>query len=250
MDEGTARGVYDTILRVSRGELEEAIRACVRSYHQRSAVAFRRAKGLDEKEYRSEIAVLLQPYQAGRCGGVATVVNSHEGGRKYHISVARTAEQATSGGMTREYELPDGTQVPDGLVSLVSVLDRLHNVFGGAIQVEWVMDNASRIIILQMEFLPIATSEDTDDRTTKAQAVEVSINSEKDIETASTEIQNTEEAVRLAIGPEIDLKSFQGELFTMVVRFGGRVREIQLANPVSPSSHFANICRHFRIRLV
>lgn len=249
MDEGTARGVYDTILRVSRGELEEAIRTCVRSYHQRSAVAFRRAKGLDEKERISEIAVLLQPYQAGRCGGVATVA-SHEGDRRYHISVARTAEQATSGGETREYEFSNGAQVPDDFVSLVSALDRLHNVFGGAIQVEWVIDDTSRIIILQMEFLPTSTSEDTSDGTTEAPAVEVFISSGKDIEATSVEIQNTEEAVRLVVGSEIDLKSFQGELFTMVVRFGGRVREIKLANPVSSSSHFANICRHFGIRLV
>jgi len=250
MDEGTARGVYETILRVPREGLEEAIKACIRSYHQKNAVAFRRAKGLDGKERRSEIAVLLQPYQAGRCGGVATVANSPEDGRKYHISVARTAEQATSGGETREYEFSNGAQVPDDFVSLVSVIDRLHSVFGGAIQVEWVMDDNGRIIILQMEFLPTATSADTDDRTTETQAVEVSINSEKDIEIASAEIQNNEGAVRLVIGPEIDLKSFQGELFTMVVRFGGRVREIRLANPVSPSSHFANICRHFGIRLV
>ena len=97
MDEGTARGVYETILRVPRAELETAIRACTQSYYQRGAVAFRRAKGLDEKERRAEIAVLLQPYQAGRCGGVATITNTADGsGRKYHISVANTAEQATS----------------------------------------------------------------------------------------------------------------------------------------------------------
>jgi hypothetical protein len=247
MDEGTARGIYKTILRVPPEDLEKAIKACVRSYHHKSAVAFRFAKGLDEKERRSEIAVLLQPYLAGRCGGVATVANSRGGGRKYHISVARTPEEATSGGKTREYEFSKGTQAPDDLVSLVSILDRLHNVFGGIIQVEWVMDEMSKIIILQMEFLPTKISKDIDDETTKA-AVEVFINSEKDIETAFAEIQNSEKVVRLVVGPEMNLKSFQGELFTMIVRFSGRVREIQLANPVSPSSHFANICRHFGIK--
>lgn len=251
MDEGTARGVYETILRVPCVELETAISACVRSYYQKGAVAFRRAKGLDEKERRAEIAVLLQPYQAGRCGGVATIANTADGGgRKYHISVAKTAEQATSGGKTKEHEFSEGTQVPDDLVSLVSILDRLHSVFSGTIQIEWVMDNVGRIIVLQMEFLPTAQTKDSEGREKNGRVVEVSIASEKDIERAVAEIQGTEEVLRLAIGSEIDLKSFQGELFTMVVRFGGRIREISLANPVSPSSHFANICRHFGIRLV
>ena len=140
--------------------------------------------------------------------------------------------------------------MPDDLVSLVSILDRLHNIFGGTIQIEWVMDNVGRIIVLQMEFLPTAQTKDSESREKNGRVVAVSIASKKDIEGAVAEIQGTEEALRLAIGSEIDLKSFQGELFTMVVRFGGRIREISLANPVSPSSHFANICRHFGIRLV
>ena len=251
MDEGTARGVYETILRVPRKELEEAIKACVRSYHQRSAVAFRQAKGLSERERRAEIAVLLQPYQDGHCGGVATIAcTPDDGNKEYHISVARTAEQATSGGKTKEYRFSGRVKAPDNLVSLVSILDRLHEIFGGTIQIEWVMDNTDRIIILQMEFLPTTLAEDDESRKESARAVKVSINSVQDIKEAVAAIQRTAEVIRLVIGSEIDLKSFQGELFTMVMRFGGRIKEIRLANPVSPSSHFANICRYFEIRLI
>lgn len=249
MDEGTARGVYETILRVPPTELETAIQDCVRSYYQKSAVAFRRAKGLDEQNHRAEIAVLLQPYQVGRCGGVATIA-ADGSGRKYNISVARTAEQATSGGETKEYEFSGGMQTPDSLGSLVSILNRLHDVFDGAIQIEWVMDNTGRIIVLQMEFLPTAQAKDNESQGKNELMAEVVINSEEDVKEAAAVIQETNGVVRLMIGSEIDLKSFQRELFTLVVRFGGRVGEIRLTNPVSPSSHFANICRHFGIRLV
>lgn len=251
MDEGTARGVYETILRVPCAKLETAIKACVRSYNQKSAAAFRHAKGLDEKERRAEIAVLLQPYQAGRCGGVAMITSSANGSsRKYQVSVAQTAEQATSGGKTKEYEFLDGIHTPDNLASLVSILNRLHSVLGGTIQIEWVMDNTGRIVVLQMEFLPTIQAEDDESRERNERVVKVYINLQEDITKAITEIRGTEESIQLVIGSAIDLKSFQGELFVMVVRLGQRVKEIALAKPVSPSSHFANICRHFGIKLV
>lgn len=251
MDEGTARGVYETILKVPRRELETAIGACIQSYHQKSAVAFRRVKGLDEVNPRVEIAVLLQPYQAGRSGGVATIANAADGsGEKYHISVAQTAEQVTSGGETEEYEFSADTQVPDDFTSLVSILDRLHEVFGGTIQIEWVLDNAGKIIVLQMELLPTTPSEDRERDKANTEAIEVSVDSMEDIDGVIAEIQRTDGDIRLVIGSEVDLGSFHGELIAMVMKLGKRIKEISHANRISHSSHLANICRHFGIRLV
>ena len=249
MDEGTARGVYETILHVKPEKLEEAIGACIRSYNQKGAVNFRKTRGPNDQDGRIEIAVLLQPYQVGKCGGVATVADSSSNtNRQYQISVARTADQVTSGGETKEFKFSDGEQIPRNFISLVTILNRLHDVFGGMIQVEWVMDSSDRIIILQMEFMPIKTHRNEVDLGNDERIVEAQINSITDVR--QIEAQKSSDALRIIIGSEIDAKSFQGELFAMVVRLGRRIREIKLSKPISPSSHFANICRHFGIKIL
>lgn len=253
MDEGTARGVYETVLCVAPARLDNAIEACIKSYNHDGAVAFRRARGPNDQDCRIEIAVLLQPYQTGTCGGVAVITNSSNTEDKwYQISVARTAEEVTSGGKTREFGFSSSAQVPHDLIPLVSTLERLHNIFGGAIQTEWTMDNTGKVIILQMEFMPTMSLEDSRDQRGNEQITALPISSPADIRKtiALVETRESSHALRLVISHEIDARSFQGELFMMVVRLGRRIKEISLANQVSPSSHFANICRHFGIRLI
>ncbi len=252
MDEGTARGVYDSILRVTPDNLPVEIETCVESYNRDGPVAFRRAKGLPDVYSDIEISVFLNPYEKG-FGGVATVSSSLDNkGKLYRISVAHSPDQVTSGGDTEEFEFSDGTQAPERLASVVSILQLLHDVLGGAIQIEWVMNANNIVIVLQLEFMPMQTLENHKERNDR-QVIEVPINSLTDITHAvpMIESQKSDEIARLVIGPEASSSHlFQGELFTMVVRLGCRVGEIKLAKAVSPSSHFANICRYFGIRLV
>lgn len=246
LDESTARGVYETILRVGSKDLEKAIKECIKSYNGKGARAFRKSKGSDDPQI--ELAVLFQPYQYGIYGGVGTIEKNCNGNR-YQISVAKTAEQVTSGERAKEFEFLSSSEAPKELQCVAQVLEKLRFVFERDIQIEWVLVRDNRVIVLQMEFLPKKDFAVNEGIVADDQLLEIIVNSQEDVKRMSS-LFTAYAPLRLVIGPQINSRTFQGDLFTAVISLGEKVKEISFSNPISPSSHFANICRHFGIRIV
>jgi len=236
-DEGNARGLHLTGLNVPRNEVLQKVVECIASYYSEKAVLFRVVTG---RGSLPRFAVFLQPYLEGP-GGVAEIRDSH-----YHVSCGSSADAVNSDiGEVHEYSCHLGDQFPDEIRPVVETLARLSEIYGD-VQIEWAMTSGG-LKIFQMERL---ISPDVPTASTLRQAgFTVAIGSVADMERTVAILQSSDALAGLVLG-EINLDVFQGALFTLIAQCGNRIAEIRLSHPVSPSSHFANICRHFGIKLI
>ena len=241
MDEGEARGVYQTILSVERKNILSAILRCLASYYSKNAVHFRMITGTGEIP---DFAVLIQPYNHAQ-GGVASISDA-----KYTISVGSTPDKVTSG--NEILEETSGKLGFDDRLSPVSlrvknILEKLSGLFGN-IQIEWFSRSENDIKLLQMEILPLSkkTSETINDPPVR----EIVMLSLDQISAVEKLLTKTDENISIKLNKKINLDSFHGEFLGLIARSGRRISKIQTSSPISPSSHFANICRYFGVQLV
>jgi len=114
-DTSSAAGQYETIGPVtSLAELTEAIVRCRQSYWQPQAVAYRQQRQLPDRG----MAVLVQPYQTSRVGGVMFSRNPMDGGDRVVIeAVAGSVAELVAGRTTPLHleVIPEGAgwQIPD-----------------------------------------------------------------------------------------------------------------------------------------
>lgn len=240
LDEGTARGVHKTFLRVGRKRCRVAVKKCIASYYSREAVLFRKINGTGDLPC---IAVFLIPYLRGK-GGVASRLWRGETWKET-ISVGSTPAMVTAGhaGVQEIINKDDNLQPTEAEV--VKLLRDIGNIFD-QIQIEWIVQK-SGIQILQMEILPIKAEKERIEK--DIPTIKVEINSKQDFSNLENILRNRQEKVLLQIGKAINPSTFQGELFTAIAQYGKRIKEIHLDQEISPSSHFANICYFFGIKI-
>lgn len=240
LEEGEARGVYASKLRIPTSNVELALRQCVASFFSKDAMMFRLTSRAGDLP---TFAVQILPYRKGR-GGVATHIREGES-RRVSVSVGPSAAAVTSNGHgVQTIDLNDSAKVDSLSAEISEIFGELESVFDH-IQIEWVraIDNVQ---LLQMDFLhqrPVSTkAKEPSDFT-------ISLGSLKEVVVIERELQKRAGFVSLMLGSGIKLDSFQGELFSLIARFGQRICEVRTESAVTETSHFANICRHFGIRL-
>jgi Pyruvate phosphate dikinase, AMP/ATP-binding domain len=212
LDEGSARGVYKTLLAVPRAKVGEAIRNVVRSFSSKKAHDFRRSSGIGDE---IDIAAIIQPYQRLK-GGVI---------QSGFVHIGATAAKVTSG--CDENVQPGSHELlsafPDG-------------------QIEFQENGAGRTI-LQLEFGESQRSpRPLFDASTER--VEVRVGSSREL--ASLRPRN---GVCFILSMETSLVGFDASLMAWITRHGPRIAELHHPNPPGGGSHLSNLCRHFGITI-
>ncbi|PIR55716.1 MAG: hypothetical protein COU73_04610 [Parcubacteria group bacterium CG10_big_fil_rev_8_21_14_0_10_46_32] len=243
-EEGEARGVYGTELRVRRDACVGAAITCIASYYSRRAVTFRSVIGAGDLPLFS---MLLQPYFDHQGGGGSYINGRVEG--RYAVSVGVSAEDVTSGKeVLHEWagRLEDTRHARQEVVEVISVLEQLSEVFEG-VQVEWVQN--TYITLLQMELLPC--SAEKGNANSVVGVLPVVVNTEEDVDILVQLLSSSDtQILSVVLGSEIKLVQFQEAILELCARFGRRITEVQFEKVPSPSSHFSNICSYFGIRCV
>lgn len=239
LDEAEARGVYLTKLRERRDMCLHAVLQCVASYYSKDAVTFREAIRAGHLLY---FGVLLQPYRLAKGGGAV------DDGEHWKVSVGPTAALVTSNGrIDSEWDSARHKVVTDFTVrQVVSSLDVMRRAYG-PVTIEWQEGADGHLTILQMERLPRRNGKPI---ASKDPLHSVTLQSLRDLSDVEEHLAENGGRVKLVVQNTVDLKGFQGALLSIIVRFGSRIGEICWEGEhLSPSSHFANICAFFGIRL-
>lgn len=241
-EEGEARGVYGTELRVQRGACTEAVIACIASYYSKRAVTFRAIIGAGDLPFFS---VLLQPYHNHQ-GGVGSY--ARDGAEKRcTVSVGASAEDVTSGKeVLREWtgSLQEARYAREDVAEVASILEQLSCVFE-EMQVEWVRN--PHVTILQMELLGRANGHSNKDG--MASKLTIAVDSIDGINNLVQSLSSSDtHLVSIVLGNGVELGQFQDEVLKLCARFGRRIVEVQFETQPSPSSHLANICGYLGIR--
>lgn len=242
LDEGEARGIYETTLRVPKHKCIEAVKNCIASLYSQKAMSFRKIRNESDMP---RFAVLLQPYFRAE-GGIAEIKPKRNGAAELHVSVGKTAAKVTSAKpILSEWNGSKNTDmVPSNLTEIVETTKKLNDIYG-PIQIEWARkDNG--LFILQMEHLPAVSSPI---ETEKVATRSLEIKSLSHLKEIANSLNSHSEFLALILNP-INLESFQKKLFEILILFGRRIAEIRLSQRISPSCHIANICRIFGIRLI
>lgn len=236
LEEGEARGIYASYLQVPSGKVETTILDCIASFFSKGAVMFRITSQAGDLP---TFAVLVQPYKQG-IGGVATRLSQEES-RRVIVNAGSSAAVVTSNGR--------GVQKLNSVHPLSTEVSQifgdLERVFGH-IQIEWVKSNKI-IQLLQLDLLAQTSASAVQ---TKPCDFTIRIRSTEEMGGLEQKLKVHQGTAAVILGPEIKLDSFQGELLSLIARFGQRIGEVRTTGRVTETSHFANICRHFGIRLL
>ena len=212
LDEGVARGVYESYLNIGSASLRGVIERTANSFFAQKAKNFRKLSGTGDE---MEIAVILEKYRRLK-GGVIQGGNIHRGS---------TAAMVTSG---------KGSLVELGSHDLLSIFPNG--------QIEFQDDGVSRLI-LQLEFgeceKTILVFPELANRK------EVWVKSTKELLALLPE-ENTAFVLRLETG----MTGFDSALMAWIASHGPRIAEIRHPNPPGGGSHLANLCRYFGIKLI
>lgn len=243
-DEGEARGVYQTLLRIPTRNCLPAVRKCILSYYSRKALSFRMIIGAGDFP---DFAILVHPYKRAK-GGTGVISEGD-----YTISIGVSPAMVTANkeilDEVKGNSLDKGkAQVSSEVLGVIDILTRLEGAFG-QIQIEWLSNLQEGVTLLQMESSStFLNGESQEGKRSPTHVYPVSNLGQ--IEAIGKLLEGTTDAlVKIELGESINLESFQGKLLYLIARIGNRIVEIQLPRHVSSSSHFANICRFFEIKL-
>ena len=152
-------GIHDTHLNVARDQIVEAVMVCRRSASSDQAVAYRKARGLDDDAGR--IGVLVQRMVPAATSGVAFTVNPITGADEIVINAAPGLGEALVSGLITpdEYRLRKSdlsllssstvsdTSDPSDLAALGRLLIRIEKLYGAPQDVEWCHDGEQYWIV-------------------------------------------------------------------------------------------------------
>lgn len=235
LEEGEARGVYSSYLQVPGGEIKEAVKGCIASFYSKEAVLFRSTSQSGDLPF---FAVLVMPYRKGAGGVVARARQA--GSHEIIVEAGSSADEVTSNGCEAKAISCSHPLSAEA----TRVFSRLERVFG-RVQIEWVRSNRN-LRLLQLDLLENDLS---DIGGTKQCDFAVSIDSLDELRLIERDLESREGNAAIVLGPMIELDLFQGELLGLIARFGRRICEVRADGRVLETSHFANICGHFRIAL-
>jgi len=155
-------GVHETQLNVARDQIIEAVLICRRSATSEQAIAYRRARQLDDEKAR--IGVLVQHMVAAVTSGVAFTVNPITGADEIFINAAPgLGEALVSGRITpdefrlrksdlsvlssRKVSDTSDTSDTSDLAALGRLLIRIEQLYGAPQDVEWCHDGQQYWIV-------------------------------------------------------------------------------------------------------
>lgn len=247
----TGAGIYESVVNIALAQLPDAIKECIASYFSPKAVQFRQLTGSSDKPHFS---VLIQPLIEGK-GGVIFTQDLHGTDGNLIIELGNSAENITSGnGSFTRYEVKDnvlqrteGTEIVslNTLQKLVALTRQIQLFKGKDIDMEWVEDNIGNLWILQARSLPTQDKGIVD----RSSSFKLQLNLDEDIEYVHRQLESNTGIGDIELVGHRNLEAFQGDLFRIIARHGRRIGQILHRQEIPQTSHFANICGSFGIKL-
>ena len=250
MMNGSAAGVYESVVSSGNGHLCEAASSVVASFFSDKAVGYRALHGLSD---RPMFALVVNPHIEGH-GGAG--FSSKEKPGEWEIVVGATPSDIVGDGKNGfdSFKLRDGKLCShvnvgwietDVVMSVGEMIQKAEDVLGEKVDMEFVVDGKGEIKILQLRSLG-ADGKETRIETENTQMTCIYLNSLDDM--ADLEVSRGQR-ISLSVGPDIDLGQFQGDLFRWMVKKRGVLGEVILAERVPRTCHLANICGNLGIEL-
>ncbi|OGK15457.1 hypothetical protein A2862_01560 [Candidatus Roizmanbacteria bacterium RIFCSPHIGHO2_01_FULL_38_41] len=246
-----AAGIYESVLDIQGDQFTEAMRTCIGSFFTEKAVLFRHTQGSEDIP---RLALLIQPFIQG-VGGVAFTRNLHGDTDGCIIELSHQASDITSGnGNFTQLKIDTDGRVQkigdaelseahrnqiQGLVQQIKELKRVD------VDLEWVVDNDGTLWVLQVRSLP---HKKTSEVQVKPE-FDVNLEAGQGFDELAHLLLTQEGKVRVILKGERNLDAFQGDLFKVIIQQGQRICEIWTEEAVPLTSHFANICGSFGIKL-
>jgi len=245
---GPAPGIYESVVDIDPRNLtsvQTALKTVVTSFFSEKAIGFREMRGL---RHFPIMAIIAQEF-INAPGGSIFIENG-----KVDLNVATNPSQINGvGNLFEKHELDLQRPSPQPQISnmlstqqmqeVVWLAQKAEELFGPT-DMEFVIDpQTARIKILQM-------------RSLQSQAMKAK-NSETIRATTTILVDDLEslpflegDSINLAIGGEIDLEKFQGQLFRWIIANNNKIVEITLNEEIPRTCHFANIVGCLGIKLI
>lgn len=255
-------GQYATVLNVKRSEIGEAYKKVVASKYSPEALFYRISQGLGDEE--TAMSVLVQEMVDAVSSGVlytTGLTKDSLDSKHLHLHITRgLGEQLVSGAVNPDYYVLDRI-APHAIISketLSPIIDdsyavdlarqgmQIEQYFSAAQDIEWAINEAGKLYILQARELHIAQQEDaqTDDNAYRGQILL------SGCEKASAgiaggvvhHINSISDVDNVTQGAVLVAKDSPPEL----VRAIGRVAAV-ISEKGSRASHFATVAREFNV---
>jgi len=244
---GTAAGIYESVVPVRKNKLEGAIKSVISSFYSEKAISYRNMHGLSDMP---AMAVMVTEFIEGP-GGAAFSSGNGDG---WKVFVGKDPGKIVSGEDGFDSLILDEDGVTDGIksawvnpelmVMMGEMAKEAELMLGGKTDMEFVVGRDGTIRILQLRMLN--SHEERQGKITFPANEFVDIERLNEL---SGLVFGEDSRVCLNIGKQINLDQFQGELFRTIVRNKDKIVEINLSKPVAGTSHFANICINLGIKL-
>jgi phosphoenolpyruvate synthase/pyruvate phosphate dikinase len=243
----TNAGIHETILDVNEDEVEKAILECLQSFFGEKAI---RMRHLIKASNMPSFAILIQPMIKG-VSGIAFSRDLHSVQEGCIVEVGKNAGDVTDSGSNVTHISFDGAMwnvlwgdpgiiTHENLDKIKATLEKIEQLRGEDIDLEWVIDQQGKLWVLQSRALPPQKNKSVLSAE-KPQGSVFIISKDTDISVLETCIASEQIPVTLRI-EGFDLGSFQGCLFSLITKQSRKISQVITDRPFPRTGHFANIC--------
>jgi len=247
---GSAAGVYDSVIGVKGNEIESAIRRVVSSFFSEKAISFRALYGLSDKP---SMAVIISPYIEGGGGVIITKGN----GEDWELSVAESAQRIVIDGGDSGYDSyksehgelhtrTDYQVIEEPEAWLIAKLAlKAERLLKTPVDMEFVLKER-KPVILQLRSTIKTSFSNIDRMESRTEKIKASTIYVQDF-TSLREIGKLQSSHMLRVGGKIDIGQFQGELLRFLVANRKYLKGLILERRIPRTSHLVNICANLGI---
>lgn len=248
----TGAGIYESILDVRKEDLSSAILQSLSSFFDDNAIYYRHLNGSSDIP---RFAVIVQKMTNG-IGGVAFSRGIHSDEDSMIIEGTTNTKGVTSGnGNFFRLQLQDDETIKnvsgealidqDTVKKIRQTLRSIQEFKNRDIDVEWVVDQEGKLWILQIRTLPISVPNES----VKTAKRIITLDNSLGLEWLENTLEESEDMAEIVIRGDRHLDAYQGDLFTLLIKYGSRISKITTEHRVPLTSHFANVCGVLGIRI-
>ena len=248
---GTAAGVYESVIDVEATGVEAAVKTVVASFFSEKAISFRTLHGFSDKP---SMAVVISPLIEGKGGVIITSGNVKD----WELSVGKSAQHVVKDGETGfdSYRSIDGALKyrsdnkilkQNEVLMIAEAALKAERLLKTPVDIEFVFDKG-KLLILQLR----SASNQGDTQAYSSESTnEMETTTTLQVDDLATlySLGQSQTNFKLRVGKDIDIGQFQGELLRFLVVNRNRLRGLILERRIPRTSHLANICANLGIKI-
>ncbi len=248
---GGSAGIYESILKKSPIDINSAIRYCFASFFTEKALSHRELEGYSDVP---QFSILVQNMIDG-AGGIAFSANPQNPEEKEIIINAGPSPEDIADGVSHgfsTYRIKEGEIVEangpeylplEKIKQIGTLVSELKENFGRELDIEWVVKD-NQIYLLQCRDLLMPAKEYLERTADNF----LELNDGEELSSLEKELEKPGN-YGIKLHGQRNLDAFQSSLFRSISKYGNNIEEIQTEDRVPETSHFANICSSYGIKL-